>query len=96
MGGVVGPHYAASKAGLLGLSHYYASRLARDGITVNTIAPGPISTDMSTNIPELRPDLVPVGRFGSPEEIAEVAVMLVRNGYITGQTINFNRCRYIS
>lgn len=96
VGGIVGPHYAASKAGLLGLSHYYASRLAGEGITVNAIAPGPVSTDMSAGIPELRPDIVPVGRFGSPEEIAEVAVMLVRNGYITGQTINVNGGRYMS
>jgi 3-oxoacyl-[acyl-carrier protein] reductase len=39
VGGVVGPHYAASKAGLIGLTHFFASRLARDGITVNAIAP---------------------------------------------------------
>jgi 3-oxoacyl-[acyl-carrier protein] reductase len=96
VGGVVGPHYAASKAGLLGLSHYYASRLAGEGITVNAIAPGPVSTDMSAGIPQLRPDLVPVGRFGSPEEIAEVAVMLAKNSYITGQTINVNGGRYMS
>ncbi len=96
MGGVVGPHYAASKAGLLGLTHYYASRLAGEGITVNSIAPGPISTEMVAKIPQLRPDLMPVGRFGTPEEIAEVAVMLACNGYITGQTINVNGGRYMS
>jgi 3-oxoacyl-[acyl-carrier protein] reductase len=46
IGGVVGPHYAASKAGILGLTHYYAANLAKDGITVNAIAPGPINTEM--------------------------------------------------
>ena len=96
MGGAVGPHYAASKAGLLGLTHYYASRLASEGITVNSIAPGPTSTEMVTKIPQLRPELMPVGRFGTPEEIAEVAVMLACNGYITGQTINVNGGRYMS
>ena len=96
IGGVIGPHYAASKAGIVGLTHYYASHLAREGITVNAIAPGPISTEMVANIPQLRPDLIPVGRFGTVEEIAEVAVMIARNGYITGQTINVNGGRYMS
>jgi 3-oxoacyl-[acyl-carrier protein] reductase len=96
IGGVVGPHYAASKAGILGLTHYYAVYLAKEGITVNAIAPGPVSTDMVAGIANLKPNLVPVGRFGTAEEIAEVALMLVRNGYITGQTINVNGGRYLS
>jgi 3-oxoacyl-[acyl-carrier protein] reductase len=96
LGGVVGPHYAASKAGILGLTHYYAAHLAREGITVNAIAPGPISTEMLSGIAQLKPDLIPVGRFGTAEEIADVAVMLARNGYITGQTININGGRYLS
>jgi 3-oxoacyl-[acyl-carrier protein] reductase len=96
IGGVVGPHYAASKAGIVGLTHYYASHLAKEGITVNAIAPGPISTEMTANIPQLSPDLIPVGRFGTVEEIVEVAVMLSCNGYITGQTINVNGGRYMS
>jgi 3-oxoacyl-[acyl-carrier protein] reductase len=94
MGGVVGPHYAASKGGVIGLMHFYAAHLAREGITCNTIAPGPISTDMAAALPQLRPDAIPVGRFGSPEEVAQVAVMLACNGYITGQTINVNGGRY--
>jgi 3-oxoacyl-[acyl-carrier protein] reductase len=96
IGGVVGPHYAASKAGILGLTHYYASYLAKEGITVNAIAPGPVSTDMAAGIPTLKPELVPVGRFGTTEEIADVVLMIVRNGYITGQTINVNGGRYLS
>jgi 3-oxoacyl-[acyl-carrier protein] reductase len=96
VGGVVGPHYAASKAGILGLTHYYAASLAREGITVNAIAPGPVKTEMVVGLPQLRPDHVPVGRFGTVEEIADVVLMLVHNGYITGQTIHINGGRYLS
>jgi 3-oxoacyl-[acyl-carrier protein] reductase len=95
MGGVVGPHYAASKAGVVGLMHYYAAHLAREGITANAIAPGPIATNMAAGLPQLQPDQLPVGRFGTPEEVAAVAVMLARNGYITGQTIGVNGGRYL-
>jgi 3-oxoacyl-[acyl-carrier protein] reductase len=94
VGGVVGPHYAASKAGLIGLTHYYAAQLAKEGITVNAIAPGPIRTDMSGALPQLSESVIPVGRFGTPEEIACVAVLLAHNGFITGQTINVNGGRY--
>ncbi|HYA88130.1 MAG TPA: 3-oxoacyl-ACP reductase family protein [Nitrospirota bacterium] len=94
VGGVVGPHYAASKAGVIGLTHYYAAHLANEGITVNAIAPGPIRTDMSKALPALTESTIPVGRFGTPEEIAAVAVLLAQNGYITGQTVNVNGGRY--
>lgn len=89
-GGVVGPHYAASKAGIIGLTHSYAHLLAKEGITVNAIAPALIATEMVANNPKARPDLIPVGRLGDVEEVADVAVMLARNGYITGQTVNVN------
>ncbi|MCL5271664.1 MAG: 3-oxoacyl-ACP reductase FabG [bacterium] len=94
IGGLIGPHYAASKGGIIGLTHYYAAHLAGEGITVNTIAPGPVDTDMMAGLPEMRPEMLPVGRFGTVDEIADVAVMLARNGYITGQTINVNGGRY--
>ncbi len=90
LGGVVGPHYAASKAGLIGLTHSYASLLSKEGITVNAIAPALIATEMVTRNPNARSDLIPVGRFGTVEEVADVVVMLVHNGYITGQTLNIN------
>jgi 3-oxoacyl-[acyl-carrier protein] reductase len=96
LGGVVGPHYAASKAGLHGLTHYYARYLAKEGITVNTIAPALVATEMVAANPNAKPDLIPVGRFGEPEEVADVAVMLAGNGYITGQTINVNGGWYMS
>jgi 3-oxoacyl-[acyl-carrier protein] reductase len=94
--GVVGPNYAASKAGMHGLTHFYASRLAAEGITVNAIAPALIETDMVASNPNARPDRIPVGRFGSVSEVAEVAVMLAGNGYITGQTFNVNGGWYMS
>jgi 3-oxoacyl-[acyl-carrier protein] reductase len=90
VGGVVGPHYAASKAGMLGLTRYYARHLAREGIRVNAIAPALIETEMVTSNPNAQPAHIPVGRFGSVEEVAQVAVMLATNGYMTGQTININ------
>jgi 3-oxoacyl-[acyl-carrier protein] reductase len=96
LGGVVGLHYAASKAGIIGLTHSYASGLACEGITVNAIAPALISTEMLTNMPNIHSDFIPVGRFGDVEEIASVALMLARNGYITGQTINVNGGWYMS
>jgi len=95
-GGLVGPHYAASKAGQAGLTHYYANLLAKEGITVNSIAPALIATDMVKANPRARAELIPVGRFGEPQEVAEVAVTLARNGYITGQTINVNGGWYMS
>ncbi|MGO9572138.1 MAG: SDR family NAD(P)-dependent oxidoreductase [Desulfomonilaceae bacterium] len=96
VGGVVGPHYAASKAGILGLTHYFAALLTKEGITVNAIAPALINTEMVTSNPKARPELIPIGRFGTPEEVAEVAMMLARNGYITGQTINVDGGLYMS
>jgi 3-oxoacyl-[acyl-carrier protein] reductase len=89
-GGVIGPHYAASKAGLIGLAHSYAHLLAKEGITANAIAPALIETDMIKNMPTIKPEMIPVGRFGHVNEVASVAVMLASNPYITGQTINVN------
>jgi len=90
VGGVVGPHYAASKAGMIGLMHSYATNLVKEGITANVISPALVETDMVRSDLRITPDRIPVGRFGRPEEVAEVAVMLARNGYITGQSININ------
>jgi 3-oxoacyl-[acyl-carrier protein] reductase len=95
-GGVIGPPYAASKAGLLGLVHSYASLLAKEGVTANAIAPALIDTDMIRGNPAITPQLLPVGRFGTAEEVARVAVMLAANAYVTGQTINVNGGWYMS
>jgi 3-oxoacyl-[acyl-carrier protein] reductase len=90
VGGIVGPHYAASKAGMLGLTRFYAQKLAAEGITANAIAPALIDTEMVRANLNARPDRIPVGRYGTSEEVAEVAVMLAKNGYMTGQTIHIN------
>jgi 3-oxoacyl-[acyl-carrier protein] reductase len=96
LGGVVGPHYAASKAGMLGLTHYYAAVLAADGITANAISPALIDTDMVRANPKATPARIPVGRFGEVDEVASVVVMLAGNAYITGQTIHVNGGWYMS
>jgi 3-oxoacyl-[acyl-carrier protein] reductase len=96
VGGVVGPHYAASKAGMHGLAHAYAIQLAREGITANVVAPALVQTEMVTNNPRARADILPVGRFGTVEEVAEVVLSVVSNGFITGQTIGVNGGWYFS
>lgn len=95
-GGVVGPHYASSKAGLHGLAHSYAGLLAKEGITANAISPALIDTDMVRANALVRPQLIPIGRFGATEEVGSVVVMLAENAYITGQTINVNGGWYMS
>ena len=96
LGGTVGPHYAASKAGLHGLMHAYAALTATAGVTVNAIAPALIETEMLIGNPNVRKDLIPMKRFGQVDEVSDVALMLARNGYITGQTINVNGGMYMS
>jgi len=95
-GGVIGPHYAASKAGLIGLTRSYAQRVAKEGITVNAIAPALIETEMVTSNPNARPDLIPIGRYGLTSEVAQATLMLALNAYITGQTINVNGGWYMN
>jgi 3-oxoacyl-[acyl-carrier protein] reductase len=68
-GGAVGAHYAASKAGIIGLTHSCASAFVREGITVNAIAPALIETDMVTSNPNASPDLIPMGHFGSVDDV---------------------------
>lgn len=95
-GGAVGAHYAASKAGIIGLTHSCASSLVRDGITVNAIAPALIETDMVTSNPNASPALIPMGHFGSVDDVASVAVMLAMNDYMTGQTVSVNGGWYMT
>jgi 3-oxoacyl-[acyl-carrier protein] reductase len=88
-GGIVGPHYASSKAGLHGLTHYLASRLAGDGVTVNAVAPALISeTGMLPGDPEELRGRVPVGRLGRPDEVADLALAILANGYMTNQVVS--------
>jgi 3-oxoacyl-[acyl-carrier protein] reductase len=90
-GGIVGPHYAASKAGLHGLTHYFASRAAGDGVTVNAIAPALIAdTGMVPGEPEELVARIPVGRLGKPAEVADLALAVIRNGYVTNQVLSID------
>jgi 3-oxoacyl-[acyl-carrier protein] reductase len=90
-GGIVGPHYASSKAALHGLTHYLATRVAADGVTVNAIAPALIvDTGMLPGDPGELASRVPVGRLGKPAEVADLALAILRNGYVTNQVIGID------
>jgi 3-oxoacyl-[acyl-carrier protein] reductase len=87
-GGIVGPHYASSKAGLHGLTHFLASRVAADGVTVNAIAPALIEdTGMLPGDPAELTKVVPVGRLGKAAEVADLALAMLRNGYLTNKIV---------
>lgn len=88
--GVIGPHYNASKAGLEGLTRGYAARLVRDGVTVNAVSPSLIETEMIAARRDEYARKVPLGRLGLPEEVAHAVLMVVRNAYMTGQTVPVN------
>ena len=89
--GSISVAYNASKAGLEGLTRGYASRLAPEGVTVNAVAPGLIDTEMGKPLIEAGVVArIPVGRSGTGEEIAQAVMLLVRDGYITGQTLAVN------
>lgn len=89
-GGIVGPHYSATKAGILGLTRSYASQFAGEGITCNALAPALLETDMVAGLPRDIESRIPVGHLGSPEEAGRLAVLLAESDFITGQTINPN------
>ncbi len=93
-GGVIGPHYAASKAGLHGLTYFLAGRVASSGVTVNAIAPGFIETAMLPGRPEELAQRVPVGRVGQPDEVADLALAVLRNGYMTGHVLSLDGGMY--
>lgn len=92
IGNVGQANYAASKAGVIGLTKSAARELAARGITVNVIAPGFIETDMTDELSDKNKDLmkqqIPLSRFGQVEDVAKAAVFLSQNSYITGQVIN--------
>lgn len=87
-GGIVGPDYAASKSGLHGMTHFLASRVAADGVTVNALAPGLIETPMLPGDPQELGRNIPVGRVGRPEEVADMAVAMLRNAYLTNHVVS--------
>jgi 3-oxoacyl-[acyl-carrier protein] reductase len=93
--------YAATKAGILGFTKAMARELASREITVNAIAPGFITTDMTQALPEAArkefAERIPLGRFGAPEEVAELALFLASDAaaYVTGQVVGINGGMYM-
>jgi 3-oxoacyl-[acyl-carrier protein] reductase len=94
--GGVGVHYNASKAGMEGLTRGYAARLVTEGVTVNAVAPSLIETEMVAGRLAEIAKRIPLGRMGTPEEVAQVVLLVLGNPYMTGQTVplsggmNFN------
>jgi len=93
---IVGPranagqaNYAASKAGLIAMSRTVAVEVARRGVTVNTVAPGFIETDMTTDVPDAVIEAVPARRAGRPEEVAACVRFLASEAasYVTASTV---------
>ena len=98
-GGFGQTNYAASKAGIIGLSKSLALETAKNGITVNTVCPGFIETEMVGEMPENVKEgiisKIPMKRLGQTEEIAEAVLFLIQANYITGQSINVNGGLYM-
>ncbi len=90
-GGIIGPHYAAAKSGLHGLTHFLAARFAADGVTVNTIAPALVEdTGMLPGSPDELRSIVPVGRLGRSAEVADLAIAMLTNAYLTSKVIGLD------
>ncbi len=89
-------NYAAAKAGMIGFTRAVAREVANRGITVNAVAPGFITTNITEDLPpELKArmlDAIPAGRFGTPEDVAEVIAFLASDAsrYVTGQVLNID------
>ena len=95
-GGVAGAHYVTTKTGMLGMTRAFAKEVASEGITVNAVAPGRIETPMSADSPpevlEKVRQTIPVGRFGTPDEIGAMVAYLAGDeaGFVTGATFDIN------
>ena len=92
MGNVGQANYAASKAGIIGLTKSTAKELAARGVTCNAIAPGVVETDMtaalSEDLQKQMLETIPLKRYGQVDDIAQAAVFLAKNTYITGQVLH--------
>ena len=101
IGNVGQANYAASKAGLMALTKTAAKELAPRGVRVNAVAPGFIETDMTRDLPakaaEMMKAMIPMGRVGQPEDVAEVVTFLCSDAarYITGQVIHVSGGMYM-
>jgi 3-oxoacyl-[acyl-carrier protein] reductase len=95
-------NYAAAKAGMFGFTKSLAQEVGSRGITVNAVAPGFIDTDMTRELPEAQREAllksIPLGRLGSPQEIASVVAFLASDSaaYVTGETIHVNGGMYMA
>jgi 3-oxoacyl-[acyl-carrier protein] reductase len=95
-------NYAAAKAGVMGLTRSLAREVGSRGITVNTVAPGFIATDMTDSLPEAQRtallEQTPLGRLGQPEDIAAAVLYLASpaGGFVTGETLNVNGGLYMA
>lgn len=95
MGGTIGCHYAASKAGVIGMTFALARELAPD-MWVNAVAPGPVDTGFLSPEKEIKlSQATPFGRIASPEEIAHTVIYLLENDYVSGEVIDVNAGRYM-
>jgi 3-oxoacyl-[acyl-carrier protein] reductase len=86
-------NYSASKAGLIGATRALAFELAKRAITVNSVAPGLIDTEMVADLPsDLVKEMIPMRRLGRPEEVASMVSFLCSDeaGYVTGQVFSIN------
>lgn len=95
-GGGLSAAYAASKAGVEGLMHAYATRLRPYRITANAIAPTLIETAMAKAIPTPPPEELPMGRLGRPDELWPALRLILDTEYLTGQTIHVDAGRYMT
>lgn len=99
MGNAGQTNYSAAKAGIIGFSKSLAREVGSRGITVNTIAPGFIQTDMTDKLPEEQKQAltaqIPLASLGDPSDIAEAVVFLAQAKYITGETLNVNGGMYM-
>jgi NAD(P)-dependent dehydrogenase (short-subunit alcohol dehydrogenase family) len=101
MGNFGQANYAAAKGALIAFTKTLAREVARKGITVNAVAPGFIETDMTRDIPEAGLEAVkamtPIGRLGTPEEVAAAIVFLAlpTASYVTGQVLSINGGMYM-
>jgi len=95
MGGIIGCHYAASKAGVIGLTFALTSELSPH-VTVNAVAPGPVDTELiSEETKKKLSSLTPFGRIAKPEEIAHTVIYLLENDYVSGEVVDVNAGRYM-
>ncbi len=96
MGGTIGPHYAASKAGIIGFTFALANELAPRKINVNAVAPGPVDTELvSDDVKKRLSELTPLKRIATPYEIAHTIIYLIENDFVHGEVVDVNGGRYM-